>query len=103
MTTLSTRPIEHIGFEIPKGIRPEEQFFSNFTQEENDSDLEYDDIGNISENEDEECTTETETTSEISEAEIVIPLQNKNKKHKISKSYTLILQEEEFTPEIFSR
>ena len=90
MTSLSTRPIEDIGYDEPSGIKPDEH-----------------DLFELEDSEQEESDTEAtltdqdaETSSEISEIDVPsVFIFKKKKPENPQRTYTVILQEEDFLPE----
>lgn len=93
MTTLSTRPIQNIGVDEPRGIKPDDHELYDF------------DISSQADSEEEEeedyITTDrdTETSSEISEVDEMPVFIFKKRFEKPKKTYTIVLQEEDFLPE----
>lgn len=87
MTSLSVRPFHKIGIDDPQGIKPDEHEL-----------YEYDNYSEV----DSDYTTidqDTETSSDISEIDEMPVYNFKKRIEKPKKTYTLILQEEDFLPE----
>jgi len=101
MSTLTFRPIKNIGYDPPIGINIDDSEYCKFKT--NEIELEENEIEPPSdeecEDEEEDCQTTDESSSEVSECEMIPTILRHRKVSMVEKTYSTILQEEEFLPE----